>query len=290
MQTILIQLDTDAHPSVFDRVIAVDAGAEHVFSYGGVTPDQVQGLVHGAIFTRGPRQLRNTAIFLGGSDVQAGETLLRQVEASFFGPMRVSVMMDSNGSNTTAAAAVLAAAESLQLDGCRAVVLGGTGPVGQRVAQLLAMSGSTVGVVSRSVDRAQAVCNRIEQLLPNAPSSLPVAGDGSEALVQACAHAQLIVAAGASGVEFLTCEQWQGLEHLKVAIDLNAVPPTGLGGIEVGDRKVDRAGVVCYGAIGVGATKKKIHFAALQRLFEANDLVLDTEAIYRIGAQLVAAS
>jgi len=287
MQTILIQLDTDAHPSVFDRVFAVDVGADHVFSYGGVTPDQVQPLIHGAIFTRGPQQLSNTAVFLGGSDVEAGEALLRQVQNSFFGPMRVSVMMDANGSNTTAAAAVLVAAENLQLAGCRAVVLGGTGPVGQRVAQLLAMSGTEVGVVSRSVERAEAVCQRIAERVPDAQAPRPVAAEGSQQLAQACQDAQLIVAAGASGVEFLTGDQWQGFEHLQVAIDLNAVPPTGLAGIEVTDRKVDRGRVVCYGAIGVGGTKKKIHFAALQRLFEANDLVLDTEAIYRIGQQLM---
>ena len=70
--TILIQLDTDAHPSVFDRVVAVDAGAQHIFSYGGVTPDAVMPLVHGCIFTRGPKDLSKTAIFVGGSDVTAG--------------------------------------------------------------------------------------------------------------------------------------------------------------------------------------------------------------------------
>src|SRR5579862_7251461 len=68
---ILIQLDTDAQPSVFDRVVAIDAGADEVFSYGGVRPEQVQGLVHGAIFTRGPKDLKRTALFIGGSDVAA---------------------------------------------------------------------------------------------------------------------------------------------------------------------------------------------------------------------------
>src|SRR6266436_1970211 len=62
---ILIQLDSDPHASVFDRVVAVDAGAEEIFSYGGVKPEQVQGLVHGAIFTRGPNSLKSTAIFVG---------------------------------------------------------------------------------------------------------------------------------------------------------------------------------------------------------------------------------
>src|SRR5213082_1941909 len=73
---ILIQLDSDAQPSVFDRVVAIDAGADEVFSYGGVRPEQVRDLVHGAIFTRGPKDLHRTALFIGGSDVAAGEELL----------------------------------------------------------------------------------------------------------------------------------------------------------------------------------------------------------------------
>src|SRR6516164_1396740 len=77
-RTILVQLDSDPQPSVFDRVVAIDAGADEVFSYGSVKPEQVQGLVHGAIFTRGPKDLRHTAFFIGGSDVAAGERLLQE--------------------------------------------------------------------------------------------------------------------------------------------------------------------------------------------------------------------
>src|SRR6185503_4271359 len=94
---ILIQLDSDPQPSVFDRVVAVDAGADEVFSYGGVRPETVRDLVHGAIFTRGPKDLKRTAIFVGGSDVAAGERLLEEVLKHMvpqFG-LRVSVMLDS---------------------------------------------------------------------------------------------------------------------------------------------------------------------------------------------------
>ena len=77
-------------------------------------------------------------------------------------------------------------------------------------------------------------------------------------------------------------------DNLKVAIDLNAVPPTGLGGLEVTDAAAERNGIVCYGAIGVGGMKMKIHKAALKSLFEANDRVLDTEALFRIGEELFA--
>ena len=106
MRKLLLQLDTSPHPSVFDRVVAFDGGADEVMSYGGVTADAVRDLVHGCIFTRGPKDLHNTAIFIGGTDMAAGERLLKAVRQAFFGPFTVSVMLDSNGSNTTAVAAV----------------------------------------------------------------------------------------------------------------------------------------------------------------------------------------
>src|SRR5215213_8688931 len=112
---ILLCLDTDAQPSVFDAVVAVDAGADQLLRHGNVTPDAVRDLVYGAMFTRGPADLKNTAVFIGGADVAAGEQLLAKARECFFGPMRVSVMLDSNGANTTAAAAVLSARKHVQL-------------------------------------------------------------------------------------------------------------------------------------------------------------------------------
>src|SRR3984957_10844567 len=133
---ILIQLDSDPHPSVFDRVVAIDAGVDELFSYGGVKPEQVAGLIHGAIFTRHPRDLKRTAVFVGGSDVVAGERLVSEALKAMIPDygLRVSVLLDANGANTTAAAAVRAASKRLDLKTARALVLGGTGPVGQRVA------------------------------------------------------------------------------------------------------------------------------------------------------------
>src|SRR4051812_7335856 len=138
---ILIQLDSDPQPSVFDRVVAVDAGADEVFSYGGVKPERVRDLVHGAIFTR--KHLKRTALFIGGSDVAAGERLLAEARKHMLPQygLQVSVLLDSNGANTTSAAAVWCAAQHLDLHATTALVLGGTGPVGQRVARLLARHG-----------------------------------------------------------------------------------------------------------------------------------------------------
>lgn len=285
MRKILIQFDTDVRPSTFDRVVAVDAEVDELFSYGGITPDNVEPLVHGAMFTRGPKDLKQTAIFIGGSQVSEGEALLRKVCGTFFGPVRVSVMMDSNGSNTTAAAAVLAARKHLPLSGAEALVLGGTGPVGHRVAQLLAGQGARVRVGSRTRDRAAQTCEAIAAVVPGA-RVVPQATGSTADLEAACRGIQLIVAAGAAGVELLAAELRKAIPTLKVAIDLNAVPPLGLGGLQVMDKAQERDGVICYGAIGVGGTKMKIHKAAIQRLFESNDQVLDTAAVYAIGEAL----
>src|SRR5262249_36905846 len=154
---ILIQLDADPQPSVFDRVVAIDAGADEVFSYGGVKPEQVRDLVHGAIFTRGPKDLRQTAMFVGGSDVAAGEKLLEEARRHLlpqFG-LQISILLDANGANTTAAAAVFCATKHLELANTSALVAGATGPVGQRVARLLAGLGAKVRVGSRQKSRAE---------------------------------------------------------------------------------------------------------------------------------------
>ena len=137
MRKLLIQLDSDKLPSAFDRVAAVDAGADAVLSYGGVVPGEVASLVHGTIFARSPEDLRHTAIWVGGSSVPLAEEVLHAVRASFFGPFRVSVMMDANGCNTTAAATVALLRRTIPLADQRAVVLAGLGPVGVQVGELL---------------------------------------------------------------------------------------------------------------------------------------------------------
>lgn len=232
----------------------------------------------------GPADLKNTALFIGGSNVAAGEAVLEKVLKTFFGPMRVSVMMDSNGSNTTAAAAVLAASKHLDLAATEALVLGGTGPVGLRAAQILASQGAEVHVASRSLERAEQACATIARNVEGAKLTACTSEGGG--LQEALGRVQLVIAAGAAGVQFLDADGWQAADSLKVAIDLNAVPPVGLGGIEVTDKGVERAGVICYGAIGVGGTKMKVHRAAIGKLFESNSLVLDTAAIYEIATSL----
>jgi hypothetical protein len=285
---ILIQLDSDSQPSVFDRVVAIDAGADEVFSYGSVKPEQVRAMVQGAIFTRGgPKDLSRTAFFISGSDVVAAEHLLDEVKKHMlpeFG-LRVSVLLDASGANTTAAAAVSTAARHLDLAGAAALVLGGTGPVGRRVARLLVRQGAEVRVGSRQRERALSVCQAIKGLVSGARVE-PVATATSRDLEAALAGRTLVIAAGATGTVLLPRSVRTSCSSLRVIIDLNAVPPLGVEGVELTDKATERDGLICYGAIGVGGTKMKVHKAAIARLFESNDHVMDAEEVYALAAAL----
>ena len=287
MRTLLLQLDTSPHPSVFDRVVAYDGGADEVMSYGGVTEAAVRDLVHGAIFTRGPKDLHNTAIFIGGTDMPAGERLLAAVQQACFGPFRVSVMLDSSGSNTTAAAAVARlqqAAGSLQ--GTRAVVMAGTGPVGARAAGLLARGGAEVTITSRrTVDPA--FVEGIAARFGGTVRARTLRDDSEAAAV--LEGAELLLSAGPAGVRLVPRAAWAGRAGLRVVADVNAVPPLGVEGVEVTDAGVERDGVTTFGALGVGKLKMKLHKACIARLFARNDLVLDAAAIAEVAGELAAA-
>lgn len=285
-QKILIQLDGDRHPSVFDRVVAIDAGVEQLFSYGSVESGDVTPLVHGAIFTRKVSDLASTAIFIGGQNVSRAEEILSTVKRTFFGPMRCSVMLDANGANTTSVAAVLAARQHLDLPKTRALVLGATGPVGQRVALLLAREKAAVWLGSRTKERAQDACQAIQARHPEA-KCFPVAVSDHESISQHPERFDLVVAATAAGVRVIEKNHLEGHSNLKMLIDLNAVPPTGIEGVEPADNGREANGIIHYGAIGVGGNKMAIHKAAIAKLFEANDLVLDAEEIYELGLALV---
>jgi len=288
---VLIQLDCDPQPSTFDSIVAVDAGADVLLRHGGVTPEAAVPLVHGGMFTRGGGDLASTAIFVGGSDVAAAEAVARRVAKTFFGPVRVGVMVDPSGANTTAAAAVVAALRHLPSGGppARAVVLGGTGPVGQRVGRLLARKGLQVTLGSRSLERAEAVARTIAEQVPEAQlrcvASHGTVSPGSP-LAAVLAGADLVVAAGAAGAVLLDAAGREAAASARVLIDLNAVPPAGIESIVAGDKARADGTQVLYGALGVGGTKMKIHRAAIERIFSQPDAFLDAEELLAIGESI----
>ncbi len=282
MKKLLFQLDTDAHPAVFDTVVAYDGGADHVIGHGNVTPENVTPLVEGAIFTRSPKEKKYTALFVGGSDMVAGEKLFKAVQRNFFADFRVSVMLDSNGSNTTAAAGVAKLLTSGEIKGKKAVVLAGTGPVGQRAAIMLAKEGaSEVIVSSRQMKRSEQACADMKSSFD--VDITPAEAVDCDARGKLIEDAQVVFATGAAGIELLKAEHWENNSNIQLMADANATPPIGIGGTDMMDRGQDRHGKIIWGAIGFGTLKLALHRACIDKLFESNDQLFDAEEIFTLA-------
>ncbi len=280
-------MDTDPKASVFDAVVAIDSGVDHLLQYSAVRPEDVRGLVHGAMYTRGPGDLKHTALFIGGSNVSDGEAIAAIARETLFDPFRISIMLDSNGANSTAAAAVLSATKHVALEGTQSLVLAATGAVGQRVCRILANGKSHVTVASRSLERSRECIDRL--VASGIPSDrfTPLASTDAASLSKALAASQLVFGCGAAGARLLSAEQLAAAKELRVAIDLNAVPPMGIEGIDLMDKGVQRGERFDYGALGVGGLKMKIHKACIAALFESNHRFLDCQEMLAIGQEIL---
>lgn len=284
MKKLLFLFDTDAVPSVFDTVVAYDGGADRVAGYPNVTPENLGPLVDGTIYTRGGDDKRKTAIFVGGGDMGKGEAVLEAVKKRFFGPFRVSVMLDSNGSNTTAAAGVALLAKAKKLSGKKALVLGGTGPVGMRAAAFLGQEGAKVTITSRTKDRSQAAADAVEKRFGVKCEALGAADDAARA--EAVKDANIVYAAGAIGIQLLPLSAWKDNPNIELLADVNAQPPLGIEGIEATDKGKERNGKLSFGALGIGGLKLKLHRACIGQLFDSADQVLDAEEIYALAKKM----
>jgi methylenetetrahydrofolate/methylenetetrahydromethanopterin dehydrogenase (NADP+) len=285
VKKVLLQLDTDQHPSPFDAIVAQDAGVDVLLSHGSVAPGEVRDLVQGAFFTRAPGD-SSLAVWVGGSDVAVGEKILAEVQATFFGPFRVSAMLDSDGCNTTAATAIALIAKDRDLGGRRAVILG-VGPVGLRSATLLAGEGCEVLATSIPADvlgtdsyhrpRGLEVAERLGIEAREVTDAAEMEG--------ALEGAHVVLAAGPAGVQVLRNEVWSASPSIELLVDYNAAEPLGIEGVEAGDDLVEREGKLVLGALGVGGKKMKTHKACVRRLFERNDLVLDADGVYAVAQE-----
>jgi hypothetical protein len=287
VKKILIQLDTDQHPSTFDAIVAHDAGVDELLSFGGIEPDAVRGLVQSAFFTRGPRDLATLAIWVGGSSVGAGEEVLAEVEKAFFGPFRVSAMLDSNGCNTTAATTVARLAREIDLKGRRVVIVG-AGAVGLRAAALLIGEGCEVTVSgipsSRFGDKPYHRARGLTVAQERGMNVVEPADD--EELAKVLDGASLVLAAGPAGIEVLPGAVWRGIDSIEVLADFNAAEPLGVEGTDAQDDFAERDGKRVLGALAIGGPKMKVHKACVRRLFESNDAILDVDGVYEIAKEL----
>jgi hypothetical protein len=283
---LLFQFDTDPAPSVFDTVVGYDGGADHITGYGHVTPENVGAYVDGTIYTRGGSEKKSTAIFVGGGDMAAGEAVFDAVQKRFFGPFRVSTMLDSNGSNTTAAAGVALAVKALGGDvkGKKAVILAGTGPVGMRSAAMLGKEGATVAITGRDLGKTQKAADAIEKRFGVKVEAIEAKDEAARKA--AVAGANLVFSAGAIGFELLSEENWSSEASIEIVVDYNAQPPLGIGGIDAMDKAKERHGKLALGALGLGGLKLKLHRTLIGKLFEAADQSFDADEIYALAKDM----
>jgi hypothetical protein len=282
---LLLQMDCDAQASVFDAVVAHDAGVDALFQQSGVAPADVRNQVYGLMFTRGGEDLKNSAAFIGGSDVVLGEAMLKAAKESFFGNVRVSVMLDSNGCNTTAAAAVAKLCGSDGLKGKKCVVLAGTGPVGKRAAGLMALEGADVVLTSRKMDRVEEACAEVNARFDVNIQGAEVGDESQAASVLEGAYA--VLCAGAAGIQLLGSETWTANPTLVRLGDINAVPPLGIEGTKAHFDGENMDGKLVYGALGIGNLKMKVHRECIKRLFQRNDMVFDAEEVYAVAKEMM---
>jgi hypothetical protein len=304
MKKILIQLDSDRLASTFDSIVARDSGADSVQSYGGVKPSDIRSLIQGAIFTRGIPDLKNLAVWIGGSDVDAGEQMLAEAIRAFFGPFKISLMLDSNGCNTTASTAVAKLARQTDLQGRNALVVG-PGPVGLRAALLLAGEGCCVRLSSippvllgdrfnenlaqRTLESARAAAKAFSESASTASGGMVQMRDiaDSDRLDGLLNEAEILVAAGPAGLRLISSDSWSAKPGLEWMVDFNLVEPLGIEGIKSDDDFAEYDGKKVLGALAIGNPKMKVHKACIAGLFESNDLVLDTEGVYAVAKKLI---
>jgi threonine dehydrogenase-like Zn-dependent dehydrogenase len=193
-------------------------------------------------------------------------------------------MLDSNGCNTTAAAAVAKLSAGRNLNGKKAVVLAGTGPVGQRAAVMLAKEGATVAITSRKMEQAVKACAAMEDRF--GVELMPIEAPDSISRAVAITDANIVLATGSAGIELISEDQWRDNPTIELMADANTTPPLGIGGTDMMDKGADRHGKLIWGAIGFGAYKLLLHRACIAKLFEDNKLVLDAEEIYALAKEM----
>ena len=287
MKKVLLQLDTEEHPSPFDAIVAHDAGVDVLLSHGNVKAESARALAQDAFFTRGPDDLQNTAVWVGGKDVAAGEQIFDEVQKAFFGPFRVSVMIDSNGCNTTAATTIARIAKERRLRNDRVIVIG-LGAVGLRSATLLAGEGCEVVVSALPPDLFEGSHRKPRGLAVAQELGLDVREPGDRSELEALLEgAQIVLSAGPAGVPVLRRDFWASHPTIELLADYNAAEPLGVEGTKATDDMKDYDGKLVLGALAIGGPKMKVHKTCVRRLFESNDEVLDTDAVYAIAKELV---
>jgi len=298
-RSIVHMLDPMVHNSPFDINMAVDAGYEVVIPYNNVKLEEVAGLTQDAIFSRGPAGVKKTGMFIGGRDIGLAMDMLDAAKKAMVPPFEVSVFADPSGAFTTAAALVACVERDLKknfdlpLSGMRAVVFGGTGPVGLATAVIVAQQGADTTIVDHfSIDTALEFAKEAKERYGVALRATAAASDADKARL--VSNADLVFCTAKAGVQVLNASVLEDAKQLKVAGDVNAVSPLGIEGLGIMDsgeplvHAVNSKGAVGIGALAVGNVKYKLQHALLQETLEADKPVyLDFRNAFDGARQLV---
>jgi methylene-tetrahydromethanopterin dehydrogenase len=271
-----------AHTSPFDINMAVDAGFDVIIPHTHVELDHVHGLVQDVIFSRGPEGVKRTGIFIGGRDIGLAMAMLDATKKAMVPPFEVSVLADPKGAFTTAAALVacvereLETKHNFELDGARAVVFGGTGPVGIATGVIASRHGADTTLVDHlSADNALKVATDYGRLCDCALHGTFASSEADKAYL--LSDADVVFCTAKAGIEVLSARVLGDARRLKVAGDVNAVRPYGIAGIQLHDLgeplkyATGAEAAVGIGALAVGDVKYQLQQALLRALLEAEE-------------------
>ena len=298
-RSILHMLDPMPNNSPFDINMAMDAGFDVLMPYSNVKLDSVYGLTQDAIFSRGPSGVKLTGIFIGGRDLALAMDMLTTCHQAMVPPFEVSVFADPSGAFTTAAALVACVEKELkikhgkELRDCTALVFGGTGPVGLATGIIASLAGADTALVDHlSINTAQDVANAYNRRFSSTLKAAVASNDAEKAKV--CANADIIFCAAKAGIQVLNATVLKSAMQLKVAGDVNAVPPMGIEGIKRNDlgvpliHAINAAGAVGVGALAVGNVKYQLQHEMLKLMLTTDKpLYLDFRQAFDKARELV---
>ena len=275
---ILHMFTPEKNLSPFDVNMALDAGWTSAIPYLHVEANEVRALVQDAIFSRSPKGLKRTGIFVGGRDAKLAIDMLRTAKQSMVPPFQVSVFADPSGAFTTAAAMVALVERELQakfnteLKGKSVLALGGTGPVGQIAAVLAAKAGAQVKIVGRQLEKARNIASLVNSEFGG--DETRIEGDADANKGELIKTADVVFATAAAGVQVLSAELVAAAPQLKVAADVNAVPPSGIAGLDAHHQGTpipgSNSGAAGIGALAIGNIKYKTQSDLLARMRQAD--------------------
>ena len=283
------------HVSPFDVNMALDAGFDAVVPYPNVEAKEIAGLVQDAIFSRGPKGVKRTGAFIGGRNAGEALDMLESAKKAMFPPFQMPVFADPAGSFTTAAAMVACVEKRLEVDfnagwpDCRVAVFGATGVVGFAAAVIAGLEGANVTLVG--YDGPERVRKGAEDAKARFGVDLHYADGSSDALKsKIVADAEVVFCAGRAGVQVLTAQHLKSAKALKVAADVNAVPPSGVEGLDAKDDGAAIAGTSArgVGALAIGNVKYQVESGLFRRMIEAEEPVfLDFRDAFAAAREIV---